>query len=83
MQLDAFFCWGGFRFELMSCNILSIQAENIALFPEEYVNNKLLTSRRTNTRKHGSLWEFYRYVTDKKGFVNIDEKRGQIFLNKD
>ena len=57
----------------MSCNILSFQAENIALFPEEYVNNKLLTSRRTYTRKHGSLWEFYRYVTDKKGFGNIDE----------
>ena len=54
--------------------MLSFQVENIELFPEEYVNNELLASRMTNTRKHGRLWEIYRYYKDKKGFGNIDGK---------
>ena len=32
-------------------DMLSFQVENIELFPEEYMNNELLASRMTNTRK--------------------------------
>ena len=54
----------------------SFQVENIDLLPEEYVNKNLFASRRTNTRKHGRLWEFYKYYKDKKGLGKIYEKVG-------
>ena len=52
----------------MSCYLLSFQVETLELFPEELVHKKWIASKKTNKRKHGSLWEFYRYYKDKKGF---------------
>ena len=32
-----------------------------------------------NTRKHGRLWDIYRYYKDKKCFGNSDDKQGADF----
>ena len=66
-------------FGLMCCDMLSFQVENLELYPEKYVNKNLSANRRSNTRKHGRLCEFYRYYRDKKGFGDRDEKEGAGF----
>ena len=60
----------------ISCYLLSFQVETLELFPEEHVHNQWIASKKANTRKHGSLWEFYRYYKDKKGFGGRDEGEG-------
>ena len=59
--------------------MLSFQVETLELFPEEHVHKKWIASKKTNKRKHGSLWEFYRYYKDKKGFGESDEGEGPDF----
>ena len=59
--------------------LLSFQVENLELFPEEHVHKKWIANKKTKKGKHGSLWEFYRYYRDKKGFGERDEGEGSDF----
>ena len=63
----------------MSCYLLTFQIETLELFPEEHLHKKWVARKKTKKRKRGSLWEFYRYYKDKKGFGERDEVEGQDF----
>ena len=43
------------------------------------MHKQLIASKKTKKRKRGSLWEFYRYYRDKKGFGERDEGEGSDF----